>query len=54
VFGLDAKTCGQILGKRPGAVRVAAMRGLRGLGDLLAAGDARRTGANGAESEVYG
>jgi RNA polymerase sigma-70 factor (ECF subfamily) len=68
VFGLDAKTCAQILGKRPGAVRVAAMRGLRGLGELLATADtagiapsaaekpavACGTGANGAESEVYG
>jgi RNA polymerase sigma-70 factor (ECF subfamily) len=68
VFGLDAKTCGQILGKRPGAVRVAAMRGLRGLGDLLAAADTtggppsaaeepiavRLAGASDAESEVYG
>jgi RNA polymerase sigma-70 factor (ECF subfamily) len=35
VFGLDAKACAQILGKRPGAVRIAAMRGLRGLADLL-------------------
>ena len=42
VFGLDAKTCGRILGKRPGAVRIAAMRGLRGLADLLeAAGPAQ-------------
>ena len=31
VAGLDAKQCGQILGKRAGAVRVAAMRGLRNL-----------------------
>jgi RNA polymerase sigma-70 factor (ECF subfamily) len=48
VFGLDAKACGQILGKRPGAVRVAAMRGLRGLADLLGAAatveDAPRSG----------
>ena len=35
VIGLDAKQCGQILGKRPGAVRVAAMRGLRGLAAIL-------------------
>lgn len=35
VAGLDAKECGRILGKRPGAVRVAAMRGLRGLSALL-------------------
>lgn len=31
VAGLDAKQCGQILDKRAGAVRVAAMRGLRNL-----------------------
>lgn len=37
VFGLDAKACGQILGKRPGAVRIAAMRGLRALADQLGA-----------------
>lgn len=35
VAGLDAKECGRILGKRPGAVRVAAMRGLRGLAAML-------------------
>jgi RNA polymerase sigma-70 factor (ECF subfamily) len=51
VAGLDAKQCGQILGKRPGAVRVAAMRGLRNLEAALDAADetpwperARRTG----------
>jgi RNA polymerase sigma-70 factor (ECF subfamily) len=37
VAGLDAKQCGQILGKRPGAVRVAAMRGLRNLAAVLGA-----------------
>lgn len=68
VLGLDAKACGQILGKRPGAVRIAAMRGLRGLADLLgtmAAGEpsgpeklssdpivVHSTGTNDAESEV--
>ncbi|HWG27980.1 RNA polymerase sigma factor [Actinospica sp.] len=35
VAGLDANECGRILGKRPGAVRVAAMRGLRGLAAML-------------------
>jgi RNA polymerase sigma-70 factor (ECF subfamily) len=39
VAGLDAKQCGQILGKRPGAVRVAAMRGLRNLAAALSAED---------------
>lgn len=32
VMGLDAKAAGSILGKRPGAVRSAAQRGLRTLG----------------------
>jgi RNA polymerase sigma-70 factor (ECF subfamily) len=31
VMGLDAKSAGQVLGKRPGAVRSAAQRGLRNL-----------------------
>ena len=31
VMGLDAKTAGSVLGKRPGAVRSAAQRGLRSL-----------------------
>jgi RNA polymerase sigma-70 factor (ECF subfamily) len=31
VMGLDAKTAGEVLGKRPGAVRSAAQRGLRSL-----------------------
>ncbi len=41
VVGLDAKQTAQVLGKRSGAVRIAAMRGLRSLSDLLdAAADA--------------
>lgn len=32
VMGLDAKSAGAVLGKRPGAVRSAAQRGLRNLG----------------------
>lgn len=35
VFGLDAKSAAAVLGKRPGAVRTAAHRGLRRLADLL-------------------
>jgi RNA polymerase sigma-70 factor (ECF subfamily) len=35
VIGLDAKTAGQILGKRPGAVRVAVHRGLNRLAARL-------------------
>ncbi|MFN8192976.1 MAG: sigma-70 family RNA polymerase sigma factor [Nocardioidaceae bacterium] len=35
VLGFDAKTAGEILGKRPGAVRTAAHRGLTTLGKRL-------------------
>jgi len=35
VMGLDARTAGQVLGKRPGAVRSAASRGLRTLERIL-------------------
>jgi RNA polymerase sigma-70 factor (ECF subfamily) len=35
VMGLDAKTAGQVLGKRPGAVRSATSRGLRTLEKAL-------------------
>jgi RNA polymerase sigma-70 factor (ECF subfamily) len=41
VLGLDARTAAQVLGKRPGAVRTAAYRGLRTLERCLAAGPAR-------------
>jgi RNA polymerase sigma-70 factor (ECF subfamily) len=34
VLGLDAKTAGRVLGKRPGAVRTAAYRGLQRLAEL--------------------
>ncbi|MEV0369881.1 RNA polymerase sigma factor [Streptomyces sp. NPDC050636] len=36
VVGLDAKSAAQVLGKRPGAVRTAAHRGLRRLAELIA------------------
>lgn len=36
VLGLDAKAAGEILGKRPGAVRAAAHRGLKTLARVLA------------------
>ncbi|HET6211122.1 MAG TPA: RNA polymerase sigma factor [Jatrophihabitans sp.] len=39
VVGLDAGTAGKVLGKRPGAVRVAAHRGLKTLARLLAETD---------------
>ena len=53
VAGLDAKECGRILGKRPGAVRVAAMRGLRGLAAILEAEPARESSSADAVSGVY-
>jgi RNA polymerase sigma-70 factor (ECF subfamily) len=46
VVGLDAKAAGEVLGKRAGAVRVAAHRGLRTLESRLAASNG--TGSNGA------
>jgi RNA polymerase sigma-70 factor (ECF subfamily) len=41
VLGLDAQTAGQVLGKRPGAVRTAAYRGLRTLARQLENGEFR-------------
>lgn len=41
VLGLDAKAAGQVLGKRPGAVRTAAHRGLKALADRIPAGERR-------------
>lgn len=41
VVGLDATTAAEVLGKRPGAVRVAAHRGLRRLARILDAGTTR-------------
>lgn len=41
VMGLDAKSAGEVLGKRPGAVRSAAQRGLRNLARRLDAPDER-------------
>ncbi len=40
VMGLDAKSAAEVLGKRPGAVRTAAHRGLRRLAELLEDGTA--------------
>ncbi|MFI6344489.1 RNA polymerase sigma factor [Streptomyces sp. NPDC050560] len=44
VMGLDAKTAATTLGKRPGAVRTAAHRGLKRLAELLADGGSGRVG----------
>ena len=43
VVGLDATTAGEILGKRAGAVRVAAHRGLKNLAKMLEAHDSLGT-----------
>ncbi|MGW0934912.1 RNA polymerase sigma factor [Streptomyces sp. NPDC002666] len=47
VVGLDAKSAAQTLGKRPGAVRTAAHRGLKRLAELLRADEADRVGSAG-------
>jgi RNA polymerase sigma-70 factor (ECF subfamily) len=47
VMGLDAEAAGQVLGKRAGAVRTAAHRGLRRLADQLDAADYRRARRSG-------
>lgn len=39
VLGLDAETAGQVLGRRAGAIRTAAHRGLRRLAQMLARND---------------
>lgn len=39
VVGLDAKTAGRVLGKRPGAVRTAAYRGLKALQRRISEGE---------------
>ncbi|MGW2085574.1 RNA polymerase sigma factor [Streptomyces sp. NPDC001880] len=52
VVGLDAKSAAQTLGKRPGAVRTAAHRGLKRLAELLRTDTAHadaRPGATGAD-----
>jgi RNA polymerase sigma-70 factor (ECF subfamily) len=46
VLGLDAKAAGRVLGKRPGAVRTAAYRGLQRLADRIAAAEAPVTSEN--------
>jgi RNA polymerase sigma-70 factor, ECF subfamily len=44
VAGLDVSETAHVLGRKSGAVRVAAHRGLRRLADILAEGDAATTG----------
>jgi RNA polymerase sigma-70 factor (ECF subfamily) len=55
VVGLDAKTAAETLGKRPGAVRTAAHRGLRRLAELVEAHSPEtvaRAAASGTESRA--
>ena len=54
VMGLDVPTTAHVLGKRPGAVRTAAHRGLRRLAELMGEEpvDARVTVTAGAALEV--
>lgn len=47
VVGLEAATVARILGKSPGAVRIAALRGLRTLGARLAGASATAPGRRG-------
>ncbi|MCK7623016.1 RNA polymerase sigma factor [Streptomyces sp. RS10V-4] len=54
VVGLDAKSAAQVLGKRPGAVRTAAHRGLKKLAELLTGDGAADDGGEVAESYVPG
>lgn len=51
VVGLDAKTAAETLGKRPGAVRTAAHRGLKKLAELLGAQGVTGEFAPGRETE---
>jgi RNA polymerase sigma-70 factor, ECF subfamily len=55
VAGLDVARTAKVLGKRSGAVRVAAHRGLRRLSELLSSGDGRpggATGCNGIDANI--
>lgn len=54
VVGLDAKSAGKVLGKRSGAVRTAAYRGLRRLADRLAEAGPARPLARGDKSSGTG
>ncbi|MFD3539508.1 RNA polymerase sigma factor [Streptomyces sp. NPDC058662] len=54
VVGLDAKSAAETLGKRPGAVRTAAHRGLKRLAELLGAQDAQGDFGPGAETDSEG
>jgi RNA polymerase sigma-70 factor (ECF subfamily) len=51
VMGLDAKTAAETLGKRPGAVRTAAHRGLKRLAELLGGDQESAGGGSPARAE---
>ncbi|MFJ3932448.1 RNA polymerase sigma factor [Streptomyces sp. NPDC090029] len=54
VIGLDAKSAAEALGKRPGAVRTAAHRGLKRLAELIGDGPAAGSEVPSALPEVQG
>jgi RNA polymerase sigma-70 factor (ECF subfamily) len=54
VVGLDAKTAGAVLGKRAGAVRTAAYRGLRTLAALLDGAQAPADGVEPVGCDIFG
>jgi RNA polymerase sigma-70 factor (ECF subfamily) len=54
VMQLDAKTAGKVMGKRSGAVRVAAHRGLRRLAERLAVAESRAAESGTAETGTAG
>ncbi|MGW6704571.1 RNA polymerase sigma factor [Streptomyces sp. NPDC054956] len=54
VVGLDAKSAAETLGKRPGAVRTAAHRGLKKLAEMLGAEGGFETGSDIGSGPGYG
>ncbi|WP_405613287.1 RNA polymerase sigma factor [Streptomyces sp. NBC_01511] len=54
VVGLDAKSAARTLGKRPGAVRTAAHRGLKRLAELLGAEDPENPGHRESRADPVG
>jgi RNA polymerase sigma-70 factor (ECF subfamily) len=53
VMGLDAKTAGSVLGKRAGAVRTSAYRGLRSLAALLEGADRPPNGDGAVGCDIF-
>jgi RNA polymerase sigma-70 factor (ECF subfamily) len=52
VAGLDVARTAKVLGKRPGAVRVAAHRGLKRLSSLITESEAGAAGCNGIDANI--